>query len=91
MVADRHRRRQCPGTRPTPCRVSLALPRPTSTPTAPTPRADKDDLPLGDPQRRAYEQLLRKLLRLPGAPAVVQVRARCAAAAGVAVLAGLLG
>lgn len=35
--------------------------------------ADKDDLPFSDPQRRGYEQLLRKLQRLPGAPAVVQV------------------
>lgn len=35
---------------------------------------DKADLRLADPQRRGYEQLVRKLLRLPGAPAVVQVR-----------------
>ncbi|KAI7841869.1 hypothetical protein COHA_004398 [Chlorella ohadii] len=32
---------------------------------------DRPDLPLTDPQRKGFEQLLRKLLRLPGRPAVV--------------------
>lgn len=36
---------------------------------------DRPDLPLTDPQRKGFEQLLRKLLRLPGRPAVVMVRA----------------
>lgn len=35
---------------------------------------DRPDLPLTDIQRKGFEQLLRKLLRLPGRPAVVLVR-----------------
>lgn len=32
---------------------------------------DKVDVPLNSPQRKAYEQLIRRLLALPGRPAVV--------------------
>lgn len=32
---------------------------------------DKADVPLNSPQRKAYEQLIRRLLALPGQPAVV--------------------
>lgn len=34
---------------------------------------DKKDAPYTDPERRGYEQLVRKLLQLPGRPALIQL------------------
>lgn len=34
---------------------------------------DKRDAPFSDPERKGYEQLARKLLRLPSRPALVQL------------------